>query len=57
MRLKVRAKVTIFIDNGNNMPIEIPAIAQKTDRDLSKQWPLSFSLDEWIERINQPIRR
>ena len=42
MRLKVRAKVTIFIDNGNNMPIEIPAIAQKTDRDLSKQWPLSL---------------
>ena len=56
MRLKVRAKVTIFIDNGNNMPIEIPAIAQKTDRDLSKQWSLSLSLDEWIERINQPIR-
>ena len=56
MRLKVRAKVTIFIDNGNNMPIEIPAIAQKTDRDLSKQWPLSLSLDECIERINQPIR-
>ena len=56
MRLKVRAKVTIFIDNGNNMPIEIPAIAQKTDRDLSKQWPLSLSLDECIEQINQPIR-
>ena len=56
MRLKVRAKVTIFIDNGNNMPIEIPAIVQKTDRDLSKQWPLSLSLDERIGRINQPIR-
>jgi hypothetical protein len=29
MLIKVSAKVTVFIDYGNNMPLENPAIAQK----------------------------